>query len=565
MKRLQPSLSKRLKNYNTVKFQLGCILEDIFIMESATQQANNFNKNRFGLNLLVSALLKAGLIYLLVELMITVLQPLRTDDTFWHLKIGEILCQQKQFPAVSPLLFTSGTTKPVYHEWLFQVILFQVYAFFGWTGLKIFHAILCISILAALFSFMKTVTRNGFILLSGLILFILFSYQRLIQLRPELFSMLLFFLLYKRLIQLPCFSFKQALFFFCMTVFWANLHSLGPLILLFHLGFILAGIIFKKILKLLPALDLLSQIKAFLVMMMGFCVNPLGVRFYTFYFTGNAINPYSKVIDEWGHMNPFGLHDFLPLSSPLLVWGFVCLAGLTLFSCIAVRLTLLKIIRKIIPFPNQETILPLFHDAYFSACGIVALALMGYAVRFFWLIPLPWLGMAPYFKSRIKMPPLFSFLLSLILVLSGFIHFHLEGTKIYRIPLDVPGMWKAYFSWPYDQIKYHDRSVRFLIHIHAKGNICNPYHLGGFLAFHLYPQCSMFIDGRFEHYTEKVNKDHYELMHPGESFSRLINRYPIDYFFLPVEEEYADLIRKLNQLQWTILFQDHHTIIFQRP
>jgi hypothetical protein len=120
----------------------------------------------------------------------------------------------------------------------------------------------------------------------------------------------------------------------------------------------------------------------------------------------------------------------------------------------------------------------------------------------------------------------------------------------------------VYWKWDYDRAKYHSNAVNFLKNTGIEGNLFNPYYLGGFLSYRLNPKVRVFIDGRFEHYTESVNRDFAELKNVGTHFEALIKQYGIDLFFVPIEKEYTRLLLALRKMGWVVLYHNETTVIF---
>jgi hypothetical protein len=505
-------------------------------------------------------------------LAVALFQPVRTDDTFWHLKIGEILLQAKSFPAQEYLLFTHDpNSPPLYHEWLFQIVLKSIEAFGGLTALRFFLPLCVLCIVWVLLRFFRLFEPKG--LLLATLLFLLFSYQRLIQLRPELFSMIFFFLMLHNGIQgRENFSKGRIAWAMFLSMMWANIHSLCLIIFLFWGLWIGCAWIYSKIFKHVLCFDWKGQITGFLCSMIALCANPMGYKLFYFYFTGNARNPYRNVIDEWGHFTFFNLRDFLPLSSDVLMGGMLLLVLWTVLVFIVLVLDLrnksedrTENLGRLsgtsnTKFTREQVLLEKFHLFFLSSAAILSLSLAAFAVRFFWLVPFPVLTLLKYFEKRpfLPYPRALCFLLCVVTVW----HFRLPGTLGYRVPLESSLDRTVYWKWDYDRSKYHNNAVDFLKILGVEGNIFNPYYLGGFLSYRLNPKVRVFIDGRFEHYTEDVNRDFAEIKNVGAGFEEHIKKYGIDLFFVPIEKQYTRLLLALRKMGWVVLYHDEATVIF---
>jgi len=488
----------------------------------------------------------------------TFFQPLRTDDTFWHLKIGEIIFQTKSFPAKEPLLFTSKNLKPLYHEWLFQTGLFVFSKIKGLYLLRFILPLMVILIsfrILKVFSLFLSTTQE---LIAGISIFGLFAYQRLIQLRPHIFSIFLFYwFLYLILKKEEKTNYKKTFFYIILSIIWANMHSLCLIIFPYWFLFIIMAMIYRKSFN-ISFKDISSQLKYLTISFCTMALNPLGIKIYAFFFIGSARNDYSNVIDEWGVFNPFGLNDFLPLSSFIIVISFFFIAVFTF----------LALIHKIMTISSQKYLFTNnkyaeFLKLYICAAAGLSIIIILYAVRFIWLIPLPFLAIIIFLREELKCKQKFKELLkvslAILLFVSSYIHFNLQSSKIYKIPFN-----KTYFTTTVDKIKYHEKAVKYLKDKQIKGQIFNPYFMGGFLSFHLYPNIKTFIDGRFEHYCETVNQDYYHIIQAENNLKYLLDKYQIDIFFLPLYKQYVKLQKRLPQLNYELVYKDYQTNIFIR-
>ena len=61
--------------------------------------------------------------------------PVTTNDTFIHLKTGELTVAALSPPHKDPYSFTAANHDYIAHEWLSAVVFYLVYAAFGLTGL----------------------------------------------------------------------------------------------------------------------------------------------------------------------------------------------------------------------------------------------------------------------------------------------------------------------------------------------------------------------------------------------------------------------------------------------
>jgi len=499
-----------------------------------------------------------SLVYISFISFYTFFQPLRTDDTFWHLKIGEIIFKTGSFPEADPLLFTSRGLKPLYHEWLFQVGIFLFSKIKGLYFLRFVLPLMAGLIVIKIFKFFSLFLSTKQELIAGISIFLLFSYQRLIQLRPHIFSIFLFYwFLHLILKKEDNHFFKRVLIFIVLSIIWANMHSLCLIIFPYWFLFIIMSLVYREQFN-ISFKNIVNQLQYITISFFAMALNPLGIKIYAFFFIGSARNDYKNVIDEWGRFNPFGLNDFLPLSSFVLVIWFFFIA---VFTYLALTHKWFKIsFKKNVKRDNGYLE---FLKFYIYAAAGLSIAIIFYAVRFVWLIPFPFLAIIIFLKEELKcqqeFKELLKVLLAVLLCVSAYIHFNLKDSKMYRIPFN-----NTYFVNAVDSIKYHEQAVTFLKDKQIKGLIFNPYFMGGFLSFYLYPDIKTFIDGRFEHYSAKVNHDYYFIRQAGDDFEDLLDEYRIDIFFIPLYKQYSKLRAILPKFDYRLVYKDYSTEIFIR-
>ena len=503
--------------------------------------------------------LAAGAAIGLVYLLLTCLQPVRTDDVFWHLKLGEILWEGKEFPAQEPFLFTSPEdTYPFYHEWLFQVGMHLAHSLWGMGGVRVLTALLALLACGAVWYWARgiDVTRHFPWLASGAL--VLFAYQRLIQLRPHQVTVIFFFLLLGYLWRRRD-RVGRGTHLVCATamILWANLHSVALIIFPFWLVFL----ILLKFPRRSSGADVWGHWTNFALSFAAVIVNPMGWKLYLFYWSSQSHDPdiqvydYTKVLDEWGHWNPFGMSNFLPLSSPVLVAGFVLLLILLLFR---LGQGLREAWRRGAHSLDKERVV--------LACwGVMAAGLMLFAVRFFWMAPLVLAAILFFPRAGEGQSRRWPYLLAgLLWIAAVLLHFQHPGTASYQFPWRTAEQRSRYLHQDVDERKYHWKAIQFLKELGLEGRVFNPYHLGGALSFGLNPRVRTFIDGRMEHYLDQVNRDHHTIETVGEDFSRLLEAYDVDLAFVPISRYTVRLRLALKELDWVLIYTNFQTQIYCR-
>ena len=144
-----------------------------------------------------------------------------TDDYFWHIKLGEIMINQKTIHPAECFAWTNNIydINWINHSWLSDIIFYLIYKIFGINFAFIFKLVMC--------TIIYIVLKNNFNLNTFTRLFSLFYftiYLQTVSSRPYLFSVLflilLLFILNKEKYNIKTYIFA-ALIFFC----WVNMHG----------------------------------------------------------------------------------------------------------------------------------------------------------------------------------------------------------------------------------------------------------------------------------------------------------------------------------------------------
>ena len=112
---------------------------------------------RPGIPIVVAAL---SLAFLVALVGVLAAGPLRTNDAWFHLKMGEIYATQGPWPDADPVLHTAHEDAPVQHEWLFGVALHVIECAAGFHGLRAAHLLAVLAILGLAYSLFRSESGN---------------------------------------------------------------------------------------------------------------------------------------------------------------------------------------------------------------------------------------------------------------------------------------------------------------------------------------------------------------------------------------------------------------------
>jgi hypothetical protein len=489
-------------------------------------------------------------------------QPIITDDFWWHLKLGELLLENRAFPTTEPFLFDSVSGAPFLHEWLFEVVIASIEQVFGLGGLRLFHVTLALLSLLAVFRFSRRMDLAPTVALALVLIFFVFGFSRLVQLRPQLLSVPLFFwflgMLYvhrSKLTKRPIALLAAA------TVFWANVHSIFVIVFPFWAALVLSHFLVGANKPDTGGINVRSHLAGMTLCLAAALVNPRGWGIFTYYFQHNQVNPAQDIIDNFGRFIPWREAAFLPLSSPLLRVCFVLLVIAVLVSAVRVIVDW-RFRRPESGFEQNQLAVRL----YLAAAAVLSMTAMFLAVRFTWLVPLAAVFIVLEVAGSDTVNARMKQWIGLMVCLVSWAFVMHPAARFYTFFLfHEPAVWANYWETNYDEHKFRKSAVDFLEHVDTGGNLYNPYHLGGYLAWRLSPRYKTFLDGRHDRYSAELYADSNIIRKGTAGLLQAIERYPFDAFLVPADRNSIRLRLALAELDWTKVFHNRQTTVFVRP
>ena len=449
-------------------------------------------------------------------------------DTFYHLKTGEYIWQNKIIPETDIFSFTAQGQPWITHYWLSDVVFHLVFG----VANNFWFLIIFVGLIASFTHFFilkNSFYRGGeFFSTLALIVPIFYLTMDLWVVRPQIFSFLfcalLLFILEKSRRQN---NYKILGFIPLIILFWVNCHAgvlIGLGILLMMILASITQILIKKwnILNLGKFIEqtisnrlLLSFIIIFIVSIGFSFLNPNGLKAISYL---QEIKPTAQAlgIEEWKSLLSFlsiiQAKIFLGMMVVVvafILWRFFKRRRLDVFDLglvlIEVALPLISI-RHIIFFPLL--IFPIF-VAEIANCQ--------------W-----WKGFLERQKVPHKEKNLYQilFLLLLIFLLVKVIDFPRTALNNKYLPI---------------------QAVDFI----KKENIQGPMYnleMGGYLIWRLWPEQKVFLDGRNEVYAGKPAEDYINIAKTEGDWERLIDEYGINYFVLWYRDPLYNLVAKMEPL-----------------
>lgn len=212
------------------------------------------------------------------------------NDLFWHIKTGEYIWATKRIPRADPFSWTVTGARWTAHEWLWQALLYAIYARLGWRVVPISASLGVFGILWVLHSLCgprnareKTAFEVMMLVLAGIFALFLFSA------RPQILSYLLF-ATYLLVLEAP--SGRLLWLLPVLQVVWVNSHAS------FILGIVLPA--WALAWAIVQRSQRVKTLCAVLVLNLLACgISPWGysVLRYPFWVSGNGLMKHA--IAEW--------------------------------------------------------------------------------------------------------------------------------------------------------------------------------------------------------------------------------------------------------------------------
>ncbi|MFT7621084.1 MAG: hypothetical protein ACI9WU_000245 [Myxococcota bacterium] len=523
------------------------------------------------------AALIAGLAALGLAILVLILaaRPLSTADLWFHLEMGEWYMAHGLWPQSDPMLHTSGELVPVQHEWLFGVLVYGIEQLAGHQGLRLAHGLSVLGIVWLAFGALRRQAGSLAEAFLGLAVFLVLSWLRLAQARPDLFSIAACLILYRLLLEPGRHPSRRDLVLSAaLMLVWANMHSLFAIGLAL-IGVAMVGRAFHGGLAIEAGDEETAKARLATAKLLGIVLaitlvvtllNPRGIWQHLTFFTSSAKTAVWAVGDEWKGFWPFA---FGPPDNavvlPFLTW---VVADLLLFAFVVAASLGYRRVKA-----EAETSTATDAIAAFSPTllllGIVCIGAFIVSFRFLWLGIFPLLfalrirresgGDSPRVSGRLA--PWVAAALT-----AGLLVAYPSGHGSWTVYMsDTSTNAGEYLSTPVNRARYADEGTRFLVESGIEGNAFNNYTLGAYLGHHAAPKVRTFIDGRAEHYPPEVMID-YDVISAagvrkdGRIFMDILDDRDVEIFFGVGGPGYgyhaSDTVHLLEGVPWwTLVFR----------
>jgi hypothetical protein len=457
-------------------------------------------------------------------------------DLWWHLATGRFIVQHGAVPHTDPFSYTIAGKEWIAHEWLTDVLLYELHRAAEWTGLIIAFAIV---IVAAFFLLYLRCGPNVYIAgvatLCGAL-----ATRPVWGVRPQVLSLLLtslWLLILERSAHTP----KILWWTLPLTVLWVNLHAGFALGLTLIALFLAGEWIERKIEKQQPSprsrfLALILALDLLLVPL-----NPNTVKLYWYPIATLRSSAMQRYIAEWASPN-FHRAEYWPFLLIVLAL-FAILSWLR--GAIRPRDLLLLCVSLFAAFCSIRLI-PLF--------VLIAVPLIARQIAK-WQSP-KW-GVEKLAQSRplidllrgpLPLPARMTVNGIILIAMVAFAAIHTADVIQHQ------GQREAKV--------FPERATAFLWTHPPAGPVFNGYDWGGYLIWKLYPAGRVFIDGRADVYGDQFLHDFADTYEFKENWHQTLDHWHIQTVLVPVDSALATGLRRAPG--WTISFEDALAVILTR-
>jgi len=437
--------------------------------------------------------------------------PITDNDVWWHLKNGEYTCLNKAILRQDIFSYTITGKELISHEWLSDVVFYQVRSLFGIRGITVFKALLALFIFIVMYRGVK----NKQELIVWLIFAAAFYAMRDgLRERPQMFSYLLTAVYIYALRQKNT---KTLCYIPLLQVLWANLHGAACFM---GLGIIILFSLFETNIK--PV----NRIYLVLTVLAASFANPFGYKIFVYVY--NSFNQgFTGLVTEFRH----------PVLS--IQFGFYfLLLGLSVVS--------LLLNKKRVGW--EEAVM------FFAAAGSLT-AIRNIPVFAVIAAPIAAENLSEvYSKYSERFPLDMDYLRAGILGLLLTLLFWTAGDK-----LDVTGRFK-FGTGIAHRCKYAAEFIKYCSLRGFKGPMFNDYDFGGYIIWRLYPLQKVFVDGRMVEYGKDFVEKTFYFWKP-EIWQELENKYNFTGAVVPNERYYSCSYLD-SRKDWVLVYWDDYALVY---
>jgi hypothetical protein len=462
-------------------------------------------------------------------------------DTWWHLRAGEWILENRAVPQTDPFSYTRGGAPWQYPGWLVEVPMALIYRVSGPGGLNLWTA----AMVTLTFAFLWRALTGGAFLRAFTLILAATASGVYWAARPYLVTFLFAAIFLWVLEDFRWGRADRLGWLPVLMAIWANSHG-GFAVGILIWGVYLVDAYFRDQIKLLDSLEWRNLVRfqpaarKLLVigglLLVAVMVNPSGPVMILYPFKTVAINSLSEFIQEW--QSP----DFHSRQVQPFLWLLFATVGAIGFSKrqLALKDFLLFTGFAYLSFQAGRNIALFALAAPLVLTRHAAPLLKGLQSRLGLASQPPFPGSGNYLQ-RILNPILVGVLLLAV---------------VYKVSLIFPeAINQDYFNetLPVAAVDYLQRES-------PPGRLFNPYNWGGYLLWAL-PEYPVFIDGRTDLYDDDLIASWLQVVRGEPGWEGVLEHWEVN---LVLSDHGMPLVRVLEDEGWRQLYSDDIAVLFAR-
>jgi len=469
-------------------------------------------------------------------------RPIKDPDFYWHLKTGQYLLENKSIPHTDIFSTSKFGSEWVTHEWLSELFMYSIFRFLGYVGLIVAFA----AIITATFNFAYRCCKEvaphpyvaGFALIVGAA-----ATTPTWGVRPQMLSML-FASVFVLVLRDYCRNRRAQVIWLLvpLTVLWVNMHAGFAMGLAFIVLTIVSLLVDSLLLPDTSIKKMWPRVRKLCFLLVSciaaVCLNPNGVRMYSYPFETLTSSAMMQYIQEWKSPN---FHE--PMFQALALLLLVTFAAMTLSGKRARPGELLMLLVTALATLRSSRNVP-----FFALLAIPLLAEHSWQ----WVIAQPW-GQwftKPETRETGKASTIKLVLNVAILLITPL------TVVAFRVGDSVSNQLAT------EADNYPAAAVNFIIKERPAQPIYNEYEWGGYLIWRLYPEYRVNMDGRADVYGDALMEE-FLAIHDGETnWRELLKKQGTRTVLVKPDVPLASLLRQ--DTEWQKIFEDERSVIFVR-
>ena len=482
-------------------------------------------------------------------------------DLWLHLAVGRFITLNHYIPQVDILSFTMAGKPWINHEWLFQVIVYNIFNAWGVPGLLKMQVVVVITTM--FFLLFLGYNKDKQILTIFTLVLVFLIYQQRFTIRPDIYS-LLFFVIYIFVLALHIDKRWSIVCLFIVQVLWSNMHGFfffGPL-------FMALGIIcewMKRHIKLPFEWNQVGRLNdsEFRRMRIGFVFVVLAC-FINPYFIKGALYPLTVFFSLSGD-NKIFFNYIQELQKPITretIWD----TGTFGFYKLTIALSFLSFIfnRRKIDISALFLWLVFLIFSLNASRNIAFFAVASYLVIITNALNTKLEDIVPFRASHEKFVHITSMMVKLLMMIWIFQYAQvIVGIKYYDFS---KYEWKSEFGG-ISQTSYPSGAADFLAENNVKGNFFNDFNSGAYLLGRCFPNIKVFIDGRTELHGAEFFEKYRRIWNDGEEalLNSIVDEYHITGALLNSSRQFIpkNILKYFyNHKDWKIVYFNHDAVVF---